>query len=399
MKKSIKIKDNIYWVGVNDFETKLFEALWPLPYGVSYNSYLILGENNILIDTVKYSKIDNLLENIQSNLGNKKLDYLIINHMEPDHSGSIKILTKIFPDLKIIGNKKTISLLNDFYSINKNVIEVNDKETININGYSFQFFLTPMVHWPETMLTYELNNKILFSGDVFGGFGTLNGGIFDDEVDLQFYENEIRRYFSNIIGKYCNMVQKALEKIKNIEIKMIASTHGPIFRTNPCYIIDKYDKWSKHESECGVVVAYASMYGNTQIMAETVARSLSENGIKKIRLYNVSNTHSSFIINDIWQFKGLILGSCTYNTKIFPHMNSLLCLLDNDKLLNKYLGIFGSYSWSGGALKRLKDFSENGEFEIISPDIESKSHPTDTDLEKCYELGKNMAQKLINCNL
>lgn len=395
MNDAIKIDSDIYWVGTNDFETALFESLWPLPEGVCYNSYLIMNDKVILIDLVKHTTEKNFIENISNLLNDKKVDYLIVNHMEPDHSGAMKILTKLYPEMKIIGNEKTISLINLFYGINTNCVCVKNEEVMEIGKNKFQFFLTPMVHWPESMATYEVNKNILFSSDIFGGFGTLNGGIFDDQVNLDFFENETRRYFSNIIGKYSQIAEKALAKLKNIKIKIIAPAHGPVFRKNPKHIFERYEKWSKQETECGVVIAYASMYGNTQVMAETVAKGLIENGIDNVKLYNVSKTHSSFIINDIWLYKGLILGSCTYNMQIFPYMNDLLSLLSDKNLINRYLGIFGSYSWSGGALKGLKDFASKSKLEIINPDIEAKCHPTKDDLSNCYLLGQNMAKKVL----
>lgn len=391
MQKKIEILKNIFWIGVNDFDTELFESIWPLPQGISYNSYLIIGEKVILIDLVKNTMENNFFEKIKKLLGTKSVDYLIINHMEPDHSGALKILKNLYPEIKIIGNEKTLNFVKLFYGIDSNCQCIKDNETIKIGNYQFQFHLTPMVHWPESMVTYEINNKILFSSDIFGGFGTLNGGIFDYEVNLNYFENEIRRYFSNVIGKYSLLAKKVLDKIKSFNIDIITPAHGPVFKKDPGYIINKYMKWSSHETESGVVIVYASMYGNTQIMAESVARGLSENGINNIRLYNVSKTHVSYIINDIWLFKGIILGSCTYNTQIFPYMNNLLCLLENKNLINRHIGVFGSYSWSGGALKGLKDFIEKSKLNKIEPEIEAKCHPTDDDLVQCFNLGKNMA--------
>lgn len=392
----IEVIKSIYWIGVNDFDSQLFEAIWPLPQGVSYNSYLIIGEKVILIDVVKNTLEKLLLEKLITLLKGRKINYVIINHMEPDHSGALKILVELYPGIKIIGNEKTVELIKNFYEINAEFIIIKDGESLQIGEYKFQFFQTPMVHWPESMVTYEINKKILFSSDIFGGFGTLNGGIFDEEVNLDFYESEARRYFSNIIGKYSKLAENALNKLSNLEIKIIAPAHGPIYRKNPSYIVEKYYKWSRQETEKGVVIAYASMYGNTQIMAEAIARGLTENGITNIRLYNVSKTHSSFIINDIWKFNGLILGSCTYNNQIFPLMNNLLSLLSDKNLINRYVGIFGSYSWSGGALKGLTDFVNNSKMIKIEPTIEVKSHPKEEDIKKCYLLGKNMAEKILS---
>jgi flavorubredoxin len=390
----IPITKDINWVGVNDYETHLFEAIWPLPEGVSYNSYLIEDEKVALIDAVKHTTGHELLEKLKQKLNGRTIDYMVVNHMEPDHSGAISMLAAIYPEMKIVGNKKTIELVQDYYGITDNVVEVGEGEAINLGKHELQFFRIPMVHWPETMVTYEKTHKIVFSGDAFGGFGALKGGIFDDEVDLDYYENEIRRYFSNIVGKYSKQTQKALAKLSGLDIKVIAPTHGPVFRSNPAYIIDKYDKWSKHEVEEGVVIAFASMYGNTQKMAENIARGVSEGGVKNIRMYNVSYKHPSYIINEIWKFKGLILGSCTYNTRIFPHMEMLTTMLENKQLINRNIGIFGSFTWSGGAFKGLKDFAESSKLEYIEPSVEVKGNPTEEDIQACYELGKKMAQSV-----
>lgn len=396
MNKPIPVAKDIYWIGVNDLETHLFESIWPLPQGVCYNSYLIDDEKVALVDTVKRGYFPQFLEKIKEVMKNgKTVDYLIINHMEPDHSGSMHVLRDVFPKMKIVGNKKTVDFAKGFYGDDAPFHMVEDGDTLKLGKHTLKFFLTPMVHWPETMMTYDVSNKILFSGDAFGGFGTLNGGIFDDEVDLSFFKNEILRYYSNIVAKYSPMVQKALGKLKGLEVKLIAATHGPIFRKDPSYIINLYDKWSRQETEKGAVIAYASMYGNTQVMAEAIARSMAREGIDIIRLHNISKSHLSFILTDIWRFKGIVLGSCTYNTKLFPPMDTLVRTLDNDKLTGRVLGIFGSYSWSGGAVKALKEYADKCPNHHADPIIEAKYAPTDEDREKCVELGRNMAKEIV----
>jgi flavorubredoxin len=251
-----------------------------------------------------------------------------------------------------------------------------------------------MVHWPETMMTYDQTDGILFSGDAFGGFGTLDGGIFDDELDVDFYEDEILRYFANIVAKYSRMVQRAIKKLGDLEIEIVASTHGPIWRDRPEKIINDYMNWSSCKTEQGVVVVYGSMYGNTKKMAEEIARELAENGIEKIILHDVSRTHTSFMVRDIWKYKAMILGSCTYNTRLFPPMEDLVSFLENIKIRNHILGIFGSYSWSGGAVKRLQNFADNVKCDLVEPVIETKYAPKDEDSEKCRKLGKNISEKL-----
>ncbi len=395
----INDKKDIYWIGVNDFETHLFEATWPLPDGVTYNSYLIKDEKVAIIETVKSTTEDLYLDKIQelTEDGNLKIDYLVIDHMEPDHCGGITTLVKRFPEMKVVGNKKTLEFIRDFYRISdEHLMEIKEGDILDLGKHKLKFFLIPMVHWPETMVTYDMTDKIAFTCDAFGSFGTLNGGIFDDEVNLESYKDETIRYYSNIVGRYSKMVQKAIKKLSGLEINTIAPGHGVIFRKNPGYIIDFYDKLSKQETEKGAVVVYASMYGNTMEMAVAVARGLSENGIKDVKLHNVSKTDASYLIRDIWKYKGFILGSVTYNTHMFPAMQELVHHLDHMNLENRFLGLFGSYSWSKGGLKELQEFAGKTKLEIVEPDIESKCHPTPEDLEKCYELGKNMAQKILN---
>ncbi|AKI97549.1 FprA family A-type flavoprotein [Kosmotoga pacifica] len=397
MHKGIKIHDGIFWIGVNDNETHLFESLWPLPKGVSYNAYMILDEKVALIDTVKGGYFSQYLNKIKALLPKgKAVDYLIINHMEPDHSGAIKVLVEAFPELKIIGNKKTLQFLEGFYGVTKNTISVEDGEVLELGKHKLKFYLTPMVHWPETMMTYDITSRTLFSGDAFGGFGALNGGIFDDQVDLEYYEDEILRYFSNIVGRYSGMVQRAFKKLEGLEIKIIAATHGPVWRSNPSKIIELYDRWSKQETEEGVVLVYGSMYGNTQKMMEAVASGLCSEGVKKIRLHNITQSHLSFIIRDIWRFKGLIMGSCTYNMELFPPMKQLVSALENRMMKNRYVGVFGSYSWSGGALKELEEFANrnNKDWTLVEPVIEALHSPNDEDLQKCELLGRNMAKAI-----
>ena len=396
MNRSVKLNDDIYWVGVNDRETDVFEALWPLEKGISYNSYLIDDEKTALIDTVKSNFHDSYIAKIEDILGDKKLDYLVINHMEPDHSGDIKAIKERYPELKIVGNKKTVDFLDGFYNINDGLEIVSNGDTIDLGNRKLEFYLTPMVHWPETMMTYDTKDKVLFSGDAFGSFGALNGGVFDDEIDTDYYDDEIIRYFSNIVGKYSRMVQKALDKLSDLSIEVVASTHGPVWRENPEYIIDFYDRLSSHQAEDGVVVVYGSMYGNTKLMAERIARSLAENGIKNVEVYDAARADNSYMISDIWKYKGVIIGSCAYNTKVFPPVESLISALDNRKLSDRYLGIFGSYSWSGGGVKGINSFADNNKFELVEPVIEAKHSPDDDKYKKCDELGKNMAEKILN---
>jgi flavorubredoxin len=299
MKKAKAVADNVYWVGANDRETDLFEGMWPLPRGVSYNCYLVAGQKTALLDTVKKGTLPACLERIDSVLGSKpRIDYLVIYHLEPDHSGSVPVLRRIFPEMQIIGNEKTAEFLGHIYGIKDGIRVVKDGEELDLGGRKLKFLLTPMVHWPETMMSYEPRDKILFSGDAFGGFGTLDGDIFDDTLDMAYFEDEILRYFSNIVGKYAVPVQKAIEKLKGIDVGIVAPTHGPIWRKNPGEIIERYNKWSRQEGEEGVVVAYGSMYGSTERMMEAVAGGIRESGCHNVRVHDLSRSHISYVIRD-----------------------------------------------------------------------------------------------------
>jgi flavorubredoxin len=393
VKRAIPVAENVYWVGVNDRETDLFEGMWPLPQGVSYNSYLIVDDKVAILDTVKRGLLSGYLEKIGNVLGAEpRVDYIVIHHLEPDHSGSVPLLRKLFPRMQIIGNEKTAEFLGHLYGIKDGIRVVKDGDELELGQRKLKFFLTPMVHWPETMMSYELKDKILFSGDAFGGFGTLDGDIFDDTLDIAYFEDEILRYFSNIVGKYTGPVQQAIKKLKDIRVGIVAASHGPVWRKSPDEIIERYDKWSRQEGEEGVIVAYGSMYGNTERMMEAVTSGIRETGFHKVYVHDLSRSHVSYVIRDIWRYKGLILGSPTYDTGIFPPMDSLVRFLEEKRLRNRVVGIFGSYGWSGGGVRGLKEFVERCKLELIEPVIEVRFAATDDELDQCRALGHSIAQ-------
>lgn len=397
MLKPIKIKEDLFYVGVNDRTKALFENIWPLPKGVSYNSYLIRDEKNALFDTVDICYSDIFFQKLETALEGKPLDYLIINHMEPDHSGSLGLLRTKYPNVQIVGNKRTADMVKGFYGIIDGVITINDKEELSLGKHNLVFYLTPMVHWPETMMTYESTSKIIFSGDAFGTFGTLDGGITDAQLHPERYYDEMIRYYSNVVGKFGSPVQKALEKLSDVEINYICSTHGPVWtmKEQISKVVSIYDKLSKYEGDEGVVIAYGSMYGNTEQMAETIAIELAQAGIKEVILHNVSKRSHSYIIRDIFKYKGLIVGSPTYNNKLFPEIEYLLSKIENRDMKNRYFGYFGSYTWAGAAVKRLAQFAETTKFEVIGDPIEMKQSMNIETYEKCTQLGAEMAQRLI----
>lgn len=392
------ITDGISYVGVNDRTTHRFEALWPLPAGVSYNSYIVKGSSKTaLIDGVEISECDKLLTNIREIAGTETPDYLVINHMEPDHSGSIKVLRSFFPEMTIVGNAKTLEMVKGFYGIEDNLLKVADNDTIDLGGLTLTFKLTPMVHWPETMMTYVNERNVLFSGDGFGCFGAINGGVIDSETDVEYYIPEMYRYYSNIVGKYGVFVQKALAKLKDLKIDYICSTHGPVWHDEVKRIGGIYDKLSRYEAETGVVIVYGSMYGNTEEMAEAIASRLAENGIKKIRIHNASYSHLSYILSDIFRYKGLIIGAPTYSNTLFPPIEAVVQAVKTRDIKNRVTASFGSYTWAPQAVKRINAVLE--EAKLLNGDITSpqaKQAPNATDIAECQALADAVATQLLN---
>ncbi len=380
--RKIVVSNKVHYIGVNDRKKSLFENNWPLPNGVSYNSYLIADNKSALIDTLEFGSKDDYLENIDVILEGRDLDYIIINHMEPDHSSMLGMLYRRYPNIKVVANIKAFKMADAFYGIpNESMLEVKDGDTLDLGYHKLKFVLTPWVHWPETMMTYDTQDRILFSCDAFGSFRTLDGGIFDDQIDFTLYEDEMRRYFSNIVGKYSHMVQKAFAKLQDVDVKIICPSHGPVWRSNPSKPLELYDKWSNHIAEDGVVIAFASMYGNTEKMADYLAGLIADRGIKNIRVYDVSKTHASYILSDIWKFKGVILGSAAYNAGMHPMMHHLCNELEVLNPKNKNYSLFGSYSWSGGGLKSLVAFAGNMEWNLVATPVELMGSPNEQKME------------------
>ena len=388
------ITDNIYYVGVNDRNKHLFEGLWPLPAGVSYNSYLIDDEKVCLIDTVEVGFFGQFIENIRDVIGDRKVDYLVVNHMEPDHSGALSLLRQHYPDVKVIGNNKTFNMLKGFYGIDTNTMEIKSGDTLSLGRHTLKFVLTPMVHWPETMMTLDITAGALFSGDAFGCFGALNGGIIDEEMDTSLYFPEMTRYYSNIVGKYGLPVQKALQKLSGVAVDYICSTHGPVWHRQATEVIGIYDRLSKGESENGVVIAYASMYGHTEEMVEAFARMLAEEGVRNIRIHNVSYADESFVISDIYKYKGLVIASPTYNGSVFPRIDSLLKSLALRGVGGKVFARLGSFTWAGAATKTIDSMTEKLKLTVVGNPVEMKQSCTADTVEACRALAKEFAEAL-----
>lgn len=390
----VNLTNDIYYLGINDRRTALFENFWPLPYGVTYNSYLIVDEKVCLVDTVDRKFSDEYFEKLDFILGDRPVDYVVINHVEPDHSGALSVLRMKYPDIIIVGNKKTFPMIENFYRLTENIITIGDGDELDLGKHKLNFYTIPMVHWPESMVTYEVTEKILFSNDAFGSFGTLDGGVFDDELNLAFYEEEAMRYFTNIVGKYCPHTQRALIKLEGLEFSMIAPSHGPIWRSHIAEIVEKYQKWSSYTTDKGVVIIVGSMYGNTEKMADAIARQLAVRGIKNIRIYDASKTHVSHIISDVFKYKGVIVGSCAYNNEMFPSVENAVREIEHKGIKDHLLGVFGSYSWNGGGVKNLESFAEKIKWEIINPSVEEKGALKQEKHEEAIALANAMADRL-----
>ncbi len=356
-----KVTDDLYWVGGNDRRLALFENIHPIPKGVSYNAYLLLDEKTVLYDTADWSIGRQYLENVAYVLNGRPLDYLVINHMEPDHAASLDEILLRYPDVKIITTEKALLFMHQFgFSVDEQVEVVKEGDTRCFGKHTVTFVAAPMVHWPEVMVTFDLTDGVLFSADAFGSFMSMDGKLFADEVDYdRDWLDEARRYYTNIVGKYGPHVQKLLAKAGTIDIKIICPLHGLVWRKDLGYLIEKYDKWSSYTPEKkGVVVAYASMYGDTECAANIIAQKLVERGVTDVVMYDVSVTHKSYLISDVFKYSHLVLASVTYNLGIFPPMHEFLMDMKALNVQQRTVGIIENGSWackSGTLMTNLLD--------------------------------------------
>ena len=348
--KDTTISDSIFYVGADDTTLDLFESQYIVPEGVSYNSYVIMDDKITIMDTVDQRATEEWIANVKNVLKDKTPAYLVVSHMEPDHAANIQKIAEMYPEMKIIGNAKTFSMMPQFFDFdlsNRSVV-VKEGEEISLGAHTLQFFMAPMVHWPEAMVTFDTTNGVLFSADAFGSFGSLDGRLFDDEVnfDRDWIDNA-RRYFTNIVGKYGPFVQQLLAKAKTAPIKMFCPLHGPVWRTNLGYYLDKHDKWSRYiPEENGVMIVYASMYGNTESAAQALAAQLCEKGVTNVRVYDVSKTHVSYLVAEAFKYSHIVLASVTYNLNIYPVMEDFLHHLKVLNLSKRVFGIIENGSWA-----------------------------------------------------
>lgn len=364
-----EITEGIFYVGVNDRTTPLFERLWQIPNGVSYNSYIVCDRKTALIDTVELGEAHQYLQEIERATGGRGLDYLVINHMEPDHSGCIPLIAERYPDLKIVGNGKTVEMIGGFYGLTDSdrFIVVKDGDELSLGNRTLKFYLTPMVHWPETMMTYVREQAVLFSGDAFGTFGALNGAALDRDTDCDLYlKEEVYRYYSNIVGKYGVPVQRALQKLSGLKLDFICPTHGPVWNEYIAEIVGIYDRLSRYEAEPGVVIVYGSMYGHTAEIADRIATSFAARGVKHIRVHDLSSSPLTYVLADIFRYKGLVIGSPTYSMNIFPPVEQLLIALATREVKNRVAATFGEFTWASAATKLMGAYSEKLKLDIVA---------------------------------
>lgn len=392
----MELKGKVHYVGVNDRTKYRFEGLWQLPNGISYNSYLIADEKVALIDTVDAAFFAEFLGKLQSVLGDRPIDYLVINHMEPDHSGSIALLRKYYPGVRLVGNKKTMEMVRGFYGAQADGdLVVADGDELPLGHHVLKFFLAPMLHWPETMVSYDLTEHVLFSGDAFGCFGALNGHVVDTEMDTAAYWPEMERYYAAILGKFAAPVQAALKKLGGLEISMICSTHGPVWTELVPKAVETYRRMSAGDTEPGLVVCYGSMYGNTQRVAEAVAEGAGAAGLRRIVVHNLSVSQPSFVLADIFRYGGLAVGGPTYNGGLFPVVEDLLKRLAGREVRRHKLACFGGFTWSGQAVRVMEQYNEKMRMELVAPALQWKQGADADTLAAGRELGRALAEAVL----
>ena len=373
-----KVTEDIVWVGASDRRLALFENIFPIPRGVSYNSYVLLDEKTVLLDTVDASVAGQFFENLEHVLDGRKLDYLIVNHMEPDHCAMIGDLVRRYPEVQVVGNTKTFGMIKQFFGTDfaERAVTVKEGDTLATGAHTLHFVMAPMVHWPEVMVTYDEKDKVLFAADGFGTFGALNGNIFADEVDFdRDWLDDARRYYTNIVGKYGASVQALLKKASGLEIAVICPLHGPIWRENLGYILEKYQKWSTYEAEDqAVVILYATMYGNTASAADALAGRLAAKGVKKIAVYDVSNTHVSELISEIFRASHVVFAAPTYNGGIYPVMENLLADMKALAVQNKTVALMENGTWAPMTAQQMREkLAELKNVTILDTQITIKS--------------------------
>lgn len=380
-----KISERVYAVGVNDNDKVLFEGLWPLPYGVSYNSYLVMDEKVALVDTVEAGFEDEFLENIDEVLGGRCIDYLVVNHMEPDHSSLISYIMDKYPAMKLVANSKTLPMLKGYYDVpQEKVIIMGEGQSLSLGGCNLRFHMIPMVHWPETMVTYLEEEATLFSGDAFGTFGSVDVGPVEYEGAFEAYKDEMMRYYATIVGKYGAPVQAALKKLAGLRLNRVCSTHGPVWEGSIPDVVGLYDRMSRYEVERGVCIVYGSMYGNTAAAADALAMELDKRGvpyaIHDLAGNNCGELGLSGALRDVFKYDTIVAGSPTYNGAIFPPVESFMRALSARGIHNRRFFAFGSYTWAAASVRLLNKMAQEMDFKLLGDGV---TFPQAYSAEKC----------------
>lgn len=392
-----EIQKDLYWVGGTDRRLALFENAFPIPNGISYNSYVLLDEKNVLFDTVDRAISGQFFDNLEYVLGERELDYLVINHMEPDHCATIGEVIRRYPKVQLVCNQKTVPLLKQFFDfpVEEKLVLVKEGDTLSTGHHELTFVMAAMVHWPEVMVTYDKTDKILFSADAFGTFGAMNGNLFADEVNFETeWLSDARRYYTNIVGKYGVQVQALLKKAETLEIKLLCPLHGPVWRKNIGWFVEKYQKWSSYTpEEDAVMIAYGSIYGHTENMANILACCLADEGVKNVKVYDVSATHPSYLVSEAFRCSHLVFVSVTYNSGLFSNMEHLLLELKAHNLQNRTIALMENGSWGPAAVRKMAEILDSMKnIELLEQKVAVKSSVKDAQAEEIKALAKEIAR-------
>lgn len=394
-----KLTQDLYWIGGNDRRLALFENAFPIPNGVSYNAYIIKGDENVLLDTVDEAISQRFLENLEYVLEGAPLHYIIVNHMEPDHCGTLETVLKLYPKAKVVGNQKTLGLIKQFFNcaIEERFMTIKEGDSLEVGRHKLTFVMAPMVHWPEAMVTFDETDGVLYSADAFGSFGALNGVMYADELEFETkWIDEARRYYTNIVGKYGPQVLSLLKKAANLDIRLVCPLHGPIWRENIGWYIDKYIKWASYEpEEEGVVIAYASIYGHTENAAELLASELDNLGIKKLKLYDVSSTDVSYIVADAFKYSHFVFASITYNTGLFTAMETLLHELKAHNIQKRTVALIENGSWGPVSAKKMKEIIDGmKEITLLEGEVSIHSAVKEKEREELIALANQIKSSM-----
>lgn len=394
------ITSDVLFVGVSDRKLARFENVFPVPRGVSYNSYLVLDEKTVLLDTVDRAVEDRFLENLAAGLQGRPLNYLVVNHMEPDHAATLMDVLRDYPETKVVGNAKTVAMIGQFFDcdISERVVTVKEGDTLTTGRHTFTFLMAPMVHWPEVMVTYDMTEKALFSADAFGTFGALSGNIFADEVNFERdWLDDARRYYANIVGKYGVQVQTLLKKVAGLDIAYLCPLHGPVWRESIEWFVNKYQTWSSYVPEAKAVAIFCgSVYGHTENAAEILANRLAENGVKGITLYDVSNTDVSVLVSEAFRCSHLVLASSTYNGGIFTPMENFLTDLKAHNFQNRTVAVIDNGSWAATAGKQMRELlGTMKNMTVLENNVSLKSSVKETQRTELETLADALAADIL----